>query len=146
MQNKVTISSIEFINAIYTESCRQYWNCASEKIVPLYGGKTEQAIERHTPRGIICSWEIKSCLSREYLLYLYWENLPLSEWWWHAKPLKCNLTGTVMNSALICHPSFNFYSMHRAFNDTGNVNRLISITYHVIIANLLTWQRKHERF
>lgn len=38
-----------FIDAIYTESCRQDCNCASGKILPLHGGKTEQTIERTYP-------------------------------------------------------------------------------------------------
>lgn len=91
MQNKVTISS--FICWCYhKESCRQDCNCVSGKMPPLHGSKTEQTRE-NTPGSITSSSDVEGCLSIEYLLYLYWDNLSLSHSWWCAKLWECNFYG-----------------------------------------------------
>lgn len=55
--------------------------------------------------------------------------------------MTCQATKMQFLQVLICHPSFNFYSVHKASNDTGHVNRLTSITFHVGTANILTSQK-----
>lgn len=109
-------------------------------MLPLRGGKTEQIIERtHPGASLAAGMQRTVCLENIYFIYTEKTYFYLTD---DDMPSHQNaiFMGTALNPALICHLSFNFYSIHKAYdtNDTENVDRLPSITFHVVTANLLT--------